>query len=739
MIFVIMALSASLLLVRPDQYARIASLDGMCVTYSASHDWWSYELCFGRENGRLVQYREGLDVKHTMHAGGGWSAPAGEAFARQSPFIQTFMNGTRCSSGHSNRTAAIFLQCCAHRPAAAGQAAPHIVGVHEDRPCEYRVDVCTALACGAQRKGKRSRKPTRSPRFPPHRRFLFPRPAMSAQTVRRARAKATEMFYWAWEHYTRAGGEKGGGVDALPAGELRPMSCSAGCVSATCIPLVTLVDALDTLALLRNASEFRRGVALVAARGNFDQDVSVSVFETTIRVLGGLLAADELAADETLALYAGAAAPYDGALLALARDLGDRLLAAFETRTGAPFGTVNLRRGVPPNETPLASTAGVGSLTLEFAHLSARTGDPRYGAAAARASRVLWRARSALDLVGKHLDVTARESEGGSARWTDGESGVGHNTDSYFEYMWKWYVLSGDTSTLWRFAVLHRAIERQSRVGDWYADVHLDTGRPLRYNSDALAAFWPGVLAQMGELADATRALNAFYAVWREHRMMPEQFDYRRWIAVVAGNGRASPLRPELIESTLHVYRATGDDSWRWAALDVLHSLDRWTRTKCGFASIKNVVTKEQEDLMPSYFLSETLKYLLLLFDADDAAADDRGDRGAREARGREARGGGERAPPMASFQTRRGRDHVLTTEAHPLPLLRWGAYGNEAERAAGEERAAARVAQVPPHLRRVPRRAEAWLTRRQCRKQWWWEAPANSYDAVFNPRFTAK
>ena len=713
---------------RPDQYTRIASLDGTCVAYSASHDWWSYKLCFGRENGRLVQYRDGLDVMHTMLPG-----PASESFARQSPFIQTFTNGTRCPTGRSNRTAAIFLQCCAHRPAAAGRG-PHIVGVHEDRPCAYRVDVCTALACGAQRKAKRSRKTRRTPRFPPHRRFLFPRPAMSAETVRRAHAKATEMFYWAWEHYTRAGSEKGGEVDALPAGELRPMSCSAGCVSATCIPLVTLIDSLDTLALLRNASEFRRGVALVAARGDFDQDISVSVFETTIRVLGGLLAAHELAADETLALYAGAAAPYDGALLALARGLGDRLLAAFETQTGAPFGTVNLRHGVPQNETPLASTAGVGSLTLELAHLSARTGDPRYGAAAVRASRVLWNARSALDLVGKHLNVTARDSETGSgassARWTDGESGVGHNADSYFEYMWKWYVLSGDTSTLRRFAVLHGAVERQVRVGDWYADVHLDTGRPLRYNSDALAAFWPGVLAQMGELTDATRALNAFYAVWREHHMMPEQFDFRRWIAIVAGNGRASPLRPELIESTLHVYRATGDESWRWAALDVLHSLDRWTRTKCGFASIKNVVTKEQEDLMPSYFLSETLKYLLLLFDPDDAVEDRLAAR---------VKGGAERASLMTSFQTRRGRDHVLTTEAHPLPLLRWGAYGNEAERAAGELRAAERVAQVPPHLSRVPRGAEAWLTRRQCRKQWWWEAPALSYDGVFNPRFTAK
>jgi hypothetical protein len=70
-----------------------------------------------------------------------------EAFARPSPFIQTFTNGTHCpGSRNFNRTAAVFLQCCSHRPVAAGKVAL-VVGVHEDRPCEYRVDVCVALAC----------------------------------------------------------------------------------------------------------------------------------------------------------------------------------------------------------------------------------------------------------------------------------------------------------------------------------------------------------------------------------------------------------------------------------------------------------------------------------------------------------------------------------------------------------------------------------------------------------------
>ena len=37
-------------------------------------------------------------------------------------------------------------------------------------------------------------------------------------------------------------------------------------------------------------------------------------------------------------------------------------------------------------------------------------------------------------------------------------------------------------------------------------------------------------------------------------------------------------------------------------------------RTDDGYTTLKSVVTGEKGDLMPSYFLAETLKYLYLLF-----------------------------------------------------------------------------------------------------------------------------
>jgi ER degradation enhancer, mannosidase alpha-like 2 len=95
---------------------------------------------------------------------------------------------------------------------------------------------------------------------------------------------------------------------------------------------------------------------LIDAQLSFDRDVYVKNFEITIRMLGGLLSAYQLSGD--------------GRLLALARDLGHRLLPAFNSPTGLPYEYVNLRSGkVRGTRTNPAET---GSLLLEFGTISMR-------------------------------------------------------------------------------------------------------------------------------------------------------------------------------------------------------------------------------------------------------------------------------------------------------------------------------------------------------------------------------
>jgi mannosidase alpha-like ER degradation enhancer 1 len=100
---------------------------------------------------------------------------------------------------------------------------------------------------------------------------------------------------------------------------------------------ITLVDNLDTLALLGNKSEFEKAVRLVIDQVTFNVDSRVQVFEVTIRALGGLLSAHILASDEDLGFKINW---YNGQLLDKAKDLADRLLPAFKTPTGMPYPRV---------------------------------------------------------------------------------------------------------------------------------------------------------------------------------------------------------------------------------------------------------------------------------------------------------------------------------------------------------------------------------------------------------------
>lgn len=87
---------------------------------------------------------------------------------------------------------------------------------------------------------------------------------------------------------------------------------------------LTLVDALDTLLVMGNTSEFRRSYELLIAQSSFNIDVNTSVFEANIRVVGGLLSAHLLSSIGGVPLAPGW--PCEGPLLNMAESLARRLL-----------------------------------------------------------------------------------------------------------------------------------------------------------------------------------------------------------------------------------------------------------------------------------------------------------------------------------------------------------------------------------------------------------------------------
>lgn len=58
---------------------------------------------------------------------------------------------------------------------------------------------------------------------------------------------------------------------------------------------LTLVDSLDTLIILGDLEEFERAMKLIIKDVTFDQDIVVSLFETNIRMVGGLISGHILA------------------------------------------------------------------------------------------------------------------------------------------------------------------------------------------------------------------------------------------------------------------------------------------------------------------------------------------------------------------------------------------------------------------------------------------------------------
>jgi mannosidase alpha-like ER degradation enhancer 2 len=362
--------------------------------------------------------------------------------------------------------------------------------------------------------------------------------------------------------------------------------------------LMTPVDSLDTLILMGFDNEAAKAKTLIAEHLSFDKDIDVKVFEVTIRLLGGLLSGYQLTGDARL--------------LHLADDLGARLLPAFNTPTGMPYMYVNLRTGKTSGAR--SNPAEIGTLILEFGTLSKLTNKPVYVEKAKRAIVELYKRRSKIDLVGEEIDVE-------TGAWVSKASHVGGGIDSYYEYLLKCSRLFGDKDceSMWKtsIAALNKHLADDTPSGLWYGEVDMDSGKRTASEFGALHAFLPAVLVLGGDVKRGRRLEESCFRMWTLRGIEPEVLDYRTMEIKHPGY----QLRPEIIESAWYLHRATHDDRYLMMGKTFFDSLVAHCRTEAGYTTLKSVVTMEKSDLMPSYFLAETLKYLYLLF-APDAALD---------------------------------------------------------------------------------------------------------------------
>ena len=372
--------------------------------------------------------------------------------------------------------------------------------------------------------------------------------------------------------------------------ELKPVSRTAHDWHRASL-LMTPVDALDTLLLMGLKDEAARAKGLILEKLSFDKDMSVKNFEVTIRLLGGLLSAYQ--------------ATGDSRLLALAEDLGTRLLPAFSSPTGMPYMDVNLKTGRTSGAK--SNPAEIGTLLLEFGTLSKLTGRPVFYEKAKKALVGLYERRSPLSLVGEEIDVE-------TGKWLSPASHVGGGIDSYYEYLLKAGRLFGDADCERMWAESLRALNAhladEAPSGLWYGQVDMTTGKRTADEFGALHAFLPGALVLGGDLEHARRLQDSCFAMWQRRGIEPELFDYRRMSVLAPGY----PLRPEIVESAFYLHRFTKDPRYLEMGRTFFESLRAHCRTEAGYTVLKSVITMEKGDLMPSYFLAETLKYFYLLF-----------------------------------------------------------------------------------------------------------------------------
>lgn len=395
------------------------------------------------------------------------------------------------------------------------------------------------------------------------------------------------QMQWAWRNYV----ERAFGEDQIKpvSGKAEPFFFPNG------PPLgLTIVEALDTLYLMGLDAELEGGVRWIEQHFDFDIDGEVQVFETNIRMVGGLLS--------------GHFAARSRRLLELAHDLANRLLPAFaKSATGMPYRFVNLKSGEVRD--PVSFPAEIGTYIAEFGILSRAVGDPRYFEAAKRAAKALFDRRSKLDLVADTINIE-------TGAWVSRRASIGPPTDSYFEYLWDGWQLFGDADFKRWYDVHAAAIARhQAELVDrrlWFAQVDFETGVRLDRHQSELASFYAGLLAQGGDRKRAHQYLQSWADVQARYAVLPEGFDYGRF----APDRATNELRPEFVDSCLNLFLLEPDERWRELARIHYEQMKKTSRAAHGFTIIDDITTRpmRQGDLCPGYWWSEQMKYYWLLF-----------------------------------------------------------------------------------------------------------------------------
>ncbi|KAI1851343.1 hypothetical protein JX266_003418 [Neoarthrinium moseri] len=430
-----------------------------------------------------------------------------------------------------------------------------------------------------------------------------------------------------------------------------------------------IVDSLDTMMVMNLTEPLAEARKWLHRSLSYDQDQDVNTFEITIRMLGGLLSAHYLSSHLPFV-----SSRRDAVYLTKAIDLADRLLAAYESRSGIPYASIHLSRKkgiVSHADGGASSTAEASTVQLEMKYLSHLTNNDTYWRKAETVMSILDanRAKDGLVPIFVHPDT---------GKFTTSEIRLGSRGDSYYEYLIKQYLqTSGDERiyyTMWQEALVgiqkHLITTTKNSQLRFVAELPQGIGGPLSPKMDHLVCFLPGSIAlgatggytltkarslpdwspekeQEIQLArDLMKTCWGMYAVtatglapeiaWfnaEKKDLQPEPGSRQRSSAkdslsswkndhIVKPLDAHNLQRPETVESLFMMWRITEDSLYREWGWKMFGSFEKHTKLGQGkgYSSLDDVnqIPPPARDSMESFWLAETLKYMYLLFSPSD-------------------------------------------------------------------------------------------------------------------------
>ncbi|RPA72784.1 seven-hairpin glycosidase [Ascobolus immersus RN42] len=410
----------------------------------------------------------------------------------------------------------------------------------------------------------------------------------------------------------------------------------------------TIIDSMSTAILMGLDEVLLKQVEWVKTV-NFtttEKGGAVSLFETTIRYIGGLLSAHDLLSGpyshlipdkaeraETLAL-----------LVQQTETLADTLIYGFDTPSGIPHNNLYIRKKTWSGRDP-SGLAVAGTLILEWTRLrdvlvsKLPVEQPipqkyqKYVDVTLRAQNHLMNPVPASSepfpgLVGAKIDVA-------TGQFLDAFGGWSGSTDSYYEYLLKSALYTPEYRSFgntWLKAVdstlQHLIMHPQGYDDIWMVAEY--NGTKILPRMGHLTCFIGGNLMLGG-----WHYGNATISKAGEKLTEGCRWAYKSSETGLGGEGWKVDgtvqyggisvtnadyiLRPEVIESYYYGLVFTGEEKYRDWAWEAFQSIEKYCKTGSGYMGLKDVndVTERREgiDHMESFFLAETLKYLFLIFE----------------------------------------------------------------------------------------------------------------------------